>query len=99
MAKKKTITLKQKGYRCNGYALLNLWGGGQGTVDMNWWDCGTLNKADILKGVNDGQFGCESIESATVYVSEHYERGFTELTPCEVFEFTADELKQAKRGI
>jgi hypothetical protein len=101
MAKKKTktITLNFLSYRCSGEAVINHWGGGQGVVEMDSWDCDTLNKEDIVKGINDGRFGCESIDSATVYVCEHYDKGFTELTPVEVFEFEHKELTNATRGI
>ena len=93
----KTVTLKHLGFRCTGTAVINLWGGGQGTIDMDWWDCNTDDRKEIVKGINDGQFGCESIESAIVHISDHYENGYTEYK--EMIDFSAKELKEVKRGI
>jgi hypothetical protein len=93
----KTVTLKKVGYRCSGTAVINLWGGGQGEVNMDSWKTKNKSKKSIVKGVNDGQFGCESIESAIVYVDDLYENNYTE--HMDTISFSAKELKDAKRGI
>ena len=93
----KKVTLKLVGYRCSGTAILNLWGGGQGTMEMDSWDTKKGDRDSIVKGINDGQMGCESIESAEVAVYELYENGYTQYD--NTISFSADELKQAKRGI
>ena len=93
----KEVTLKRIGRRCKGTALLNLWGGGQGEITMDEWDTEKGDRESIVKGVNDGQFGCESIESAKVEVFDLYENGYTEYD--NTIEFSAKELKDATKGI
>jgi len=95
--KKKTVTLKQVGYRCSGTAIINCWGGGQGEITMDKWDTTNKSRKSIVKGVNDGQFGCESIESAIVYIDTLYENGYTE--HIDTIDFSAKQLKEAKRGV
>ena len=75
----KTVTLKQVGYEFTGNALLNLWGGGQGTVKMDSWEAkGEFSRQKMIDGINDGQFGCESIDSAEIWVNKLFENGYTE---------------------
>ncbi len=93
----KNITLNHVGYRCKGIAVLNLWGGGQGDMAMDEWDTKKGDRESIAKGVNDGRFGCESIESAKVEVFDLYENGYTEYD--NTIEFSKIELKDAARGI
>jgi len=94
----KSITLKHVGFRCTGTALLNLWGGGQGEVEMDSWDVDTDVNVDLyVNGVNDGQFGCESIESATVRTHDLYENGYTEYN--STVDFEAKQIENATRGI
>ena len=93
----KSITLKHIGYRCKGTALINFWGGGQSRVNMNSWDIDKEDRQSIVKGVNDGGFGCESIESAEVDVFDLFEQNVTQYK--KITTFTKDTLKNAKRGI
>ena len=93
----KEITLKHTGYSVTGVALINLWGGGQGEVLMDEVTIDEPTTENIRNAVNDGQFGCESIESATVHLNAIYERGIT--IPCGEFCFNREELSNAKRGI
>ena len=93
----KTVTLKQVGYRCSGTAVVSCWFGGQGTIDMDSWDTKNKSKKSVVKGVNDGQFGCESIESAIIYLDELYENDYT--VHIDTIEVKSDRLKKAKRGI
>ena len=93
----KTITLKHDGFYCTGFAVINHWGGGQSKVEMDSWVTETIDPKEIVKGVNDGQFGCESIKSAAVEVYDLYEKGFSEYN--KTIDFSAEELKDATRGI
>ena len=93
----KSITLKHVGRHCRGTATLNLWGGGVGTVDMDSWETEKGSRKEIVKGVNDGQFGCESIQSATVEVFDLYEGGHKVYDG--TINFSEEELREAKRGI
>lgn len=74
------VKLKQTGYRIEGHALINLWGGGQGWIEM---DVGTipltkLCKSSLLSCINDGRFGCESVERAEVWISDLFAKGYYE---------------------
>jgi hypothetical protein len=93
----KSVTLKHIGYYCDGTAFLNLWGGGQGNIQMNAWSTQKGDRKSIVKGINDGQFGCESIESAKVDVYDLYENGYKVYD--NTIEFSAEEIKDAQRGI
>ena len=97
--KMKTITLKQIGYYFRGVATINLWGGGQGEVTMSPWEFkGEFDRQKMLAGINDGEFGCEGIKSATVTIFEMYEHGYKKWI--EVEEITKyEELLNVKRGI
>ena len=68
------ITLNHVGYSIEGEAILNLWGGGQGTIEMNTIRINKdeLTVENILSAINDGQFGCESIDFATVDIYALY---------------------------
>ena len=95
----KSITLKHVGYKFEGSVVINCWGGGQGTIEMQSFTGDSLKKEDIAKGINDNGFGCESMECAVVHVYDQYENGYTDPISIDVLEFTAEELKEAKRGI
>ena len=77
--KQKQITLKQIGWIIKGTAYLNLWGGGQGSIEMERKvvPLGQLTRAKLLGAVNDNGFGCESIFKAEIDVYELYEGGHT----------------------
>ena len=68
------ITLNHVGYSIEGEAVLNLWGGGQGTIEMKKVRINKdeLTVENILSAINDGQFGCESIDFATVDIYALY---------------------------
>ena len=93
----KELTIKHTGFLIAGTSLINLWGGGQGEVFMDETTIDDPTTENIIKAVNDGRFGCESIESATVHLNAIYERGIT--IPCGEFCFNREELSNAKRGI
>jgi len=77
--KEKELKLRQTGITLQGVALLNLWGGGQGEIimDERYIANDKISKENILRSINDAQFGCESIESADVDIYENYENGMT----------------------
>ncbi len=68
------ITLNHVGYSIEGEAVLNLWGGGQGTIKMNTIRINKdeLTVENILSAINDSGFGCESIDFATVDIYALY---------------------------
>lgn len=74
----RTKKLKQTGIVIQGIAVLNLWGGGQGEIimDEKFIPNDKISKENILRCVNDAQFGCESIESAVVHIYIDYDHGF-----------------------
>ena len=75
--KTKQVTLTQTGFFIEGTATINLWGGGQGEIPMTKIriDFEDFNKANLLGCVNDGQFGCESIEHAYVDIYNDFDHG------------------------
>lgn len=74
----KTITLNQVGYLVQGETTLNLWGGGQGTIEMKPTVIEELTLANVIEAINDNGFGCESFAEASVDVAILYERGVKE---------------------
>ena len=70
--------IKQTGITIQGVVLINFWGGGQGEVimDERYIPNEKISKENILRCINDGQFGCESIESAEIDILINYELGF-----------------------
>jgi len=62
------------GFEITGQSLLNLWGGGQGTMDMEEYFIPVkhFTKDNMLRCVNDNGMGCESIESADILVLPVY---------------------------
>ena len=86
----KTKTLKQIGISVSGDAVLSLWGGGSGLIAMDTYFLPNekISKDNILRCVNDGGFGCESIESAEIEIRIRYENGYEEfdrwLFPSEI---------------
>lgn len=69
----KTITLNFSHFICNGTAQINLWGGGQGTVQMDSFRISEGYTDDDLRDcLNDGGFGCESIDGAVIDIYAVY---------------------------
>lgn len=102
--KAKTVTLKQVGWRCKGEVLMNHWGGGQGHYVMDSWDillkdCENEEQREalIIAGINDGRFGCESIEEAEVHLYELYENDYEVLISQELYQ--KEEVVNARKGI
>ncbi len=104
----KTVTLKQVGWRCKGFVLMNCWDGTQGNYRMDSWDipiedCENEEQKEalIISGINDGRFGCESIEEARVHIYEIYEGNTDDLVEVFVSEelYEKEEVANAKLGI
>ncbi len=73
--KQKTIT--QIGYTIKGTATIYLWGGGKGTIEMEKYflPLDKVTPKNILRCVNDGGFGCESIKEAEIDIYVKYDNG------------------------
>ena len=98
----KTITLKQVGWYFEGEVVMDMWGGGQRSVCMKpWRTTGEFSEEEMMCGINDGQFGCESIDSAIVQAYRLYEGGYKEFE--QDYEYDIDELnrfqKKLKKGV
>jgi len=79
---KQKIELELIGFEINGVATLNLWGGGQGDIKMDpvFIPKEEFSKTTLLQSINDGGFGCESIESAIVSIYAVYSNGDIQAT-------------------
>jgi len=94
--------LHQIGWYFEGEAEITLWGGTEGTIDMKPWQIeDEFDEAEMMKGINDGQFGCQSIDGAVVNVYRLYENGYKEYE--DDFEYDSNQLQkfqdQLKKGI
>ena len=71
---KKEIKLEHVGYETRGESFLTMWGGGEGSIEMNdvFIPDGKLSKTALLSCVNDARFGCESIDSAYIDIYDVY---------------------------
>ena len=102
----KEITLKQIGWQISGVANINLWGGGSGEIDMksSFIRLRELTYSKFLSCINDGGFGCESINDAEVCVEEVYSNGNGRDTYLHFIKWITvimnkDRNKLANRGI
>lgn len=95
------VMLPFEGYVIEGEAMLNLWGGGQGTVDMKCWFIPKDKwcRATLLEGINDGGFGCQSIEWADVWIYKTYGEFSPHKVLTKQFRITGRHLLPVKRGI
>lgn len=77
---KDRVTLEHTGYRIEGYATINMWGGGQGIIEMTstTFSKEHLSKDNVLGCINDGEFGCESVECAEIEIYRVYGRSYSE---------------------
>jgi hypothetical protein len=78
---RKTKNINQIGYVIRGVAILSLWGGGLGAIDMDpvFIPFDLFSKTNMLRAVNDGGFGCESIVSADIKILIKYDNGSVEM--------------------
>lgn len=77
----RTKTITQTGIIVSGIATISLWGGGSGEVTMDPYFLPNehISKDNILRCVNDGRFGCESIDSAEIDIYIKYDNGSEEI--------------------
>lgn len=69
----KTITLHFSHFVCKGTSQINFWGGGKGTITMDPFRISEGYTEENLKEcINDGGFGCESIDGAVIDVYAVY---------------------------
>jgi hypothetical protein len=76
--KTKTITLKKVGYYVEGTSDLTMWGGGNGSITMTPFKVNNASQKELLKGINDAQFGVQSINGAICDIYELYEGDYKE---------------------
>ena len=70
----KKLELNFTSYAVGGIAEIRLWGGGTATIDMAKYYLDDLdNEQELIDGINDNGFGCESIIGAQVELYENYE--------------------------
>lgn len=75
----RSITLPFSHFVCQGYAQVNMWGGGKGRIKMDSFRISDGYTEDQLKQcVNDGGFGCDSIDGAIIDMYAVYTDGITE---------------------
>lgn len=97
---KETITLEKVGYFVTGEVVLNLWGGGQGSIEMKPTLIEELTKENIINSINDNGFGCESYDSAEVYIYTAYGRNGQYIQDFkEYYSFDSKDLINCTRGI
>jgi len=96
---KKRVTLQQIGWKITGTALVRLWDGSTGTIEMNPTRLmlGQLTKKRLRESINDAKFGCETILSATVYIYEMYQKEHMEFRT--ELELNSEWCSLGKRGI
>lgn len=69
----KTITLSFSNYVVKGLADVTPWGGGDACIEMDPFNLKSIKDEDLLKNLNDGGFGVESINGAICDIYENYE--------------------------
>ena len=71
---KSEITLEHVGYLIAGESTITLWGGSQAKINIRKTHIpdGNLTKETLLCCVNDGEFGCASIDSADIEIYDVY---------------------------
>lgn len=74
MGKMKQLLLEHRGYEIQGVAVISLWGGDTGVVNMQsvFIPADKLSHTVIKRSVNDGGFGCQRIEAAEVHIYDVY---------------------------
>ena len=97
----KTKTITQIGIEIQGWATITMWGGGQGEIGMDktFIPNNEISKAAILRAVNDGQFGCQSIDSALIEIYDVYNLSFKEYNRTLFIDHPIHTSQFGKRGI
>lgn len=73
---KDEITLKHTGYYITGIAGVEFWNGEVGTVNMDDFKLKELTEENLIKGINDGQFGCKKIVTARCNIYKTFGQGY-----------------------
>lgn len=68
----KTKTLDFSGYEIRGAAAISMWGGGEAVIKMDDFTMDKIGLHKLIENINDGGFGCESIDGAIVDIYETY---------------------------
>jgi len=98
----KVLKLNQIGWYFEGEATILLWGGDQGLVNMTPWKMlEEFDEENMMRGINDGKFGCQQITDADVHVYRLYEHNLK--LHEDDFEYDDEALKKfqskLKKGI
>ena len=70
---KKNITLEFTNYVIKGTANCTYWDGTDFSIPMKPYNIDSLEIEKLLSGVNDNEFGCQSINSVEIDIYENYE--------------------------
>lgn len=92
----KKIELALTNYTCNGSVNAILWGGGDAYITMDEYTTSDLTDKAIIEGINDGQFGVESIIRAVVSIYANYEG---KLVFLEHREYSRNEILAGEREV
>ena len=98
----KVLKLNQIGWYFEGEADLLLWGGGEGSIEMTPWKMlDQFSEEEMMRGINDGGFGCQEITAAMISVYRLYEHNLK--LHEDDFEYDFEQLKEfqdkLKKGI
>jgi hypothetical protein len=99
MKKEKKVTLKQVGYYIDGISYLKMWGGGKGEIEMYPFTVKTLSRNNIIKNINDAEFGVEAITGADINIYYLYEDGYKKFWKSQGITLKPNEHKIVQRGI
>ena len=91
-------------YIVEGVVWITLWSGEEGHLNMTPTVTSELTRDKALEAVNDGGYGCESIDEAEVAICAIYksdvQNSYGSISVfVDEFVFTSDELVNAKRGV
>lgn len=71
---RKTLTLGMTGYIVKGVSDVEMWGGGNGCIEMDGFRVrGKIEEKTLLESINDGGFGVQKINGAICDIYEDYE--------------------------
>lgn len=80
MGKMKRISLKHRGFKITGVAMLEMWGGGfeRAQMDSFFLPTDKLTHTNIKQSINDGKQGCRRVISARIHIYDVYVTGYTQ---------------------
>jgi len=76
----KMVTLQQTGYYIEGQVNIILWTGDIGELYMDPMvvPLGNMTKENLMKCINDGQYGAQFIDKAELAIYDYYENNYKE---------------------